>query len=57
MSSIQELIGGGYQLALSNGWNKMNSEFWSLDPNSPNVNELKYDTPLKKAAICFKDKV
>lgn len=56
LSSSQELIAGGYQLALSNGWNKMNAEFWSIDMNRPNVEEMRFDSVVKKAAVCFKDK-
>ena len=56
LASTQELIAGGYQLALLNGWNKMNPDFWDLDPNRPNVQELRFESPLKKAALCFKDK-
>jgi hypothetical protein len=50
------MISGGYQLAIANGWNKMNPDFWTLDPMRPNVQELRYDSALRKAGLCFKDK-
>lgn len=56
MASSQEIVGGGYQVAIQNGWNKLNNDLWMMDPNQPNMEEIQYESPQKKAAICFKDK-
>lgn len=35
---------------------RINPEFWAIDPNRPNLQEMRFDSPLKKAAVCFRDR-